>query len=368
MSRAKFQIYRSRRSSLAETARDIMGQDPQLSKPLKKMTDDQVVSHMMCSSPQQVFGLDGLIISEELLWERRGRTVIFPQSAEFLDRLLAAKFDLNKIDGFQLPFDSFMLAMPLGYEREGVKLKGILVNAYAVSDTPALFREYAKNIRENLNPKLFPRLGINKIEYEHHLSFADNMDVTEYGVSSPDEKMLSICTMDQSQNIQMGSTIRAAQNFNMIPEMLSAKSVDEFEDRLGEMKMANYKVRGVSREDAISEFYAFKLVCALTVYNMATNGDMLKSGMPGEKAPHIEGRFDRKVVKPFHIQSTADMMSESKTPGMHYRQWHFRQLRDKRYYQGEHSKRVPGSRWVFVRDTMVGVGDTDPYTVDDAEQ
>lgn len=146
MSRAKFQIYRSRRSSLADSARVIMGQDPQLSKPLKKMTDDQVVSHVMCSSPQQVFALDGLIISEELLWERRGRTVIFPQSAEFLDRLLAAKFDLNKIDGFQLPFDSFMLAMPLGYEKEGVKLRGILVNAYPASETPSLFRNYAQNI------------------------------------------------------------------------------------------------------------------------------------------------------------------------------------------------------------------------------
>lgn len=345
-----------------------MGQDPQLSKPLKKMTDDQVVSHVMCSSPQQVFALDGLIISEELLWERRGRTVIFPQSAEFLDRLLAAKFDLNKIDGFQLPFDSFMLAMPLGYEKEGVKLRGILVNAYPASETPSLFRNYAQNIRDNLNPKIFPLLGINPAEYEHHLSLADNMDVGEYGVSNPDDMMLSICTLDQSQNIQMGSTIRAAQSFNMIPEMLSAKSVDEFEARLGAMKMANYKVRGVSRDDAISEFYAFKLVCALTVYNMATNGEMLKSGMPGEKAPHIEGRFDRKAVKPFHIQSTADMMSEGKAPGMHYRQWHFRQLRDKRYYQGEHSNRVPGSRWVFVRDTMVGVGDTDPYTVHDAEQ
>lgn len=35
---------------------------------------------------------------------------------------------------------------------------------------------------------------------------------------------------------------------------------------------------------------------------------------------------------------------EGESPSAHYRLWHFRQLRDERYYQGKHQNRPVGSR------------------------
>ena len=42
-----------------------------------------------------------------------------------------------------------------------------------------------------------------------------------------------------------------------------------------------------------------------------------------------------------------------KLPGAHYRRWHFRQLRNERYYRGEYANLPRGSRIVFVNEASV---------------
>lgn len=45
----------------------------------------------------------------------------------------------------------------------------------------------------------------------------------------------------------------------------------------------------------------------------------------------------------------------------HYRSWHFRQLRDARFYRGKHSNKLVGSRIVFISDSYVN-GEISPHT------
>jgi hypothetical protein len=301
-------------------------------------------------------------MAKELWWEKQGKHVIFPESAEFLDNLLDATFDLSTMKGFTLPFQSFMLPMPVSYHKEGAPIRGLLVNSYQKKDTLEILRNYARFMSSGLDKKASKALNLTGNEIAGPLSVAENMVMDSNDGYEDDEWLLSICVMDANREIHTASTIRASEAFTRIPDLLKAQSAAEFQQLLGDLRTKNYDVRGLSQDDAVAEFYAFKIVCALAVYNMATNGEMQNSGMPGSKAPHIEGKFDRKGTRSFNLQLASGSSSEHRSPDMHYRRWHFRQLKDERYYQGEHEKKPRGSRWVFVRDTLVSAAGSDPYT------
>jgi hypothetical protein len=366
MTRQKYHIYRNRRSLIAHGARKVLGEDSQLRGAVRKLDDNNLAQHMMVIRPESAYGLDGLIIAEELQWERDGKHVLFTQSPEFLTRLLNAKFDLSVTGGFQLPFYSFMLPMPLGFKPVGVALVGILVTSYRLDQTREVLRSYARYLQQPVNPNLARALGIDAHNYKARCQVPDAAQNPTSDDLADDEPLLCIALLDNLSNPLMASTIRASEGFSRIPDLLAAATPDEFWQRLGPMKHSNYRVRDVSTHDAAAEFYAFKLVCALSVYNMATRGDLLKPGFPGNTVPHVEGRLDRKTSQSFTL-GQGSLLSKKDAPSAHYRQWHFRQLRDKRFYHGEHRQKPIGSRWVFVRDTVVAENDVDPYTLSDRE-
>lgn len=122
MKTTSYELYRTRQSVIAKTVKEFFkALDPSLLQIMRKHPEAQVTRYFLLGNQKQIQSLDSVIIAEELLWEREGCPVIFPQSAEFLDKLLDAKFDLTKAEGFELPFPAFMIPMPVGYQREGVK-------------------------------------------------------------------------------------------------------------------------------------------------------------------------------------------------------------------------------------------------------
>jgi hypothetical protein len=365
MSREKFEIYRTRRSLIAQSGRLALGNEPGLKKVIRKMSDDDLARHLIASSPEAAYGLDGLVIAEELFWESEGKHIIFPQSAGFIERLLNAKFDLSVVGGFQLPFPAFMLPMPLGFTHGGTHIRGVLVTSYRLNETREIMLRYADYLQQPFNPVLSRGLAIDEQSCKRHFKVPEEAQNPVSEELKADEPLLCISLLDGNRDPVMSSTIRGSEGFSRIGDLLSASTPEEFSQRLGPMKQANYRVRGLSREDEAAEFYAFKIVCALSVYNMATNGDLLKPGFPGERAPHIEGRLDRKGSQSFTLGYGESMSEHHSAPGMHYRQWHFRQLKDKRYYQGEYKSKPVGSRWVFVRDTVVAARGADAYTLEE---
>ena len=122
----------------------------------------------------------------------------------------------------------------------------------------------------------------------------------------------------------------------------------------------------MSLYDAKMQFYSLRLIGALGVYHLATDGQKLRPGYPGSSTPKLQGKLPGQTLKPYEIASAIPARhvssgDEREIHGAYYRTWYFRQLRAPRYYQGEYENRKVGTRYTFVSDTVVGQRST-PYT------
>lgn len=86
----------------------------------------------------------------------------------------------------------------------------------------------------------------------------------------------------QQGNLLEQATIRTSEAHKRIPILPQSKTVQEFDERLGQFD-GSYRTQQMEKEDTIAEFCALKIVCALAVYNQATEGEMLQAGMPSGK-------------------------------------------------------------------------------------
>jgi hypothetical protein len=93
------------------------------------------------------------------------------------------------------------------------------------------------------------------------------------------------------------------------------------------------------------------LVGNLWIYLQAVDG-ALQPGLPGKVQDGEVPSLGRGVY--YTLVDRLTPPGAPKGVGEHYRSWHFRQLTDERYYRGEHDGEPRGSRWVFVREALVG--------------
>ncbi|MET2973311.1 hypothetical protein, partial [Vibrio harveyi] len=68
------------------------------------------------------------VMAEEVLYYNTGTKIIFPESEALLDSLRCAKFDLVEGHPVDFPFESFSVAMPKNYVRDGVEFMPFLVS------------------------------------------------------------------------------------------------------------------------------------------------------------------------------------------------------------------------------------------------
>lgn len=333
--RTSYLLYQSRQSTLVDCTRKAA----QIKR--NKMSDEAIYKMILDLNFKDLFySLDFPILGEELRWKRHGQRVIFPENEVLLDRLLRAKFDLESFQYFKPPFSSFMLPIPCKFRPDDSTVTGLLVNFYPYEDV-------AKHVHKPL------------IEYAgKHF----DPDVRVSDEHQPGENVLSICQIDKMGNKMKAASVRSSILISKLPEILKVDSVEEFGRKIGTMAKASYSFLELPPEDLKMQFYAFKIVLAMSVYHMATEGKFLQSGMPGQGLPPMVGKYNHKTHQSFHLTGTDAMLIKA-SPQEHYRQWHFRNLRDERYYQGEHKEKPKGSRWVFVSDSMVGGHDSDPYTL-----
>jgi hypothetical protein len=290
-------------------------------------TDADVVREVMRQMPMLMNSLDFLIMTEELYWIKNGGEVIFPESEAVLNNCFKAKFSLSTSQGFELPFGSFMLAMPNGYTFMGTKLPALMVNFY----------DYHNSIDEII----YPFCDWAKINRPSHVA---KEDVPQ------GSRAISISYRDPETN---AGYVRLLVGEEKIPALLGADNIQTFSRIMGRFNNM-IGVLELSPDDLEIQFKSIKLVAALGVYHLATNGDRLKQGFPGQSMPRMNFKNPDLRMNLNTLSSKLPTQLEKSSPDAHYRTWHIRQLRDERFYKGEHENEMPGSRFVFVSDAVIG--------------
>lgn len=297
---------------------------------LKKESNASVIREFFNYSPHMTHSLDLFIFAEERFWETQGNHVIFPENVDVLNNLYRAKFKFENAKGFDLPFSSFILAMPQGYKIDGYEIPSVLITweKYRTSEHSILypFFDWIK----------YPRPS----EILHQASSADEME-------------LGIIFRDANESMSYHRTLCFG---SALPEILQATSTDEFQKILGNYSQSN--IVGIipsDDHDLNVQFRLFKLIAALGVYNLAKEGGCLISGFPGSVEPKVIGRdANQRLIMSTLGNSHPPKSSNQEAAETHYRSWFFRQLNDERFYRNEYKDMKRGSRIIFVQDTVVG--------------
>ncbi|WP_415906932.1 hypothetical protein ACMXYX_17845 (plasmid) [Neptuniibacter sp. QD72_48] len=318
---------------------------------LFKLMMDEALSAPITSEQCLYNHIDFPIFAEEHRWKRHKRPIIFPANEELLKKLITAKFDMSEMDAFDPPMHSFMLAMPKGFMVEGVEMTGLLVNWFP-------YRSEEEEIYKPFTEHYGHELGVDINHPEKAVDKAWCLSIMQ--LDRLNTKVKKDAT--QPMGIDQPKTIRTMITTNYLKSIMQAENLADFGERLQQADRQTYSFMQLDKTDMTMQFYAFKIITALFAYNSATDGKYLKSGLPSRQLPTMLGNYDGQKMRQFTLSGSSAMLS-SASRGEHYRSWHFRNLRDERYYKGEHANKPRGSRWVFVSDSLVGGSEeVDPYT------
>lgn len=292
----------------------------------KKSSNRDLLSGFLRQYPDFRGDQSLFILAEEHHLSSNGLQVIFPDSPAILDNLLKARFKIESLEGFDLPFASFVLAMPRGYAFKGVKIPSLMVN-WVKKD-----RMIADVTQPFFNHYGLPAHSFNAIDYAS-------------------DSVLSIAYADIDGQEKCRTYVAAAH----IPTLLSAKNPDDYREEMARQGFIRSALQ-ITEYDGIIQYHAFRLIAALGIYHVATRGERLKEGFPGAAAPRIDGFASQLKLNPITLSNSVPPL-KNEDPGRaeHYRTWYFRQLRAERYYQGEYANYSPGTRYSFVQETVVGM-------------
>lgn len=120
--KASYELYPMLTQKIISSERELV-----LGREARSLNDRQVLQRFAKRNPGLSNDHAFYIMAEELHLKDNGSQVIFPESALVLDNLLKARFSMESPDGFDLPFNSFLLAMPRGYTFAGCQIPGLLI-------------------------------------------------------------------------------------------------------------------------------------------------------------------------------------------------------------------------------------------------
>lgn len=310
-----------------------------LTKRMKKLSDEEVLGQTVFRYKEILHTLDFLIMAEEYYWSTRNRPSIFIESESVARRLLEATYDVKWIDSIDMPFDSFILSMPKNFQIDGVTIPGCLVTW----------------------------MPFNEMENKAVRPFCKKAGIPEpSGVTVPSdyEKSMTIhISYQDPYDSKKAIYARCVIPVEFFEPLLKSTTLDEFRDIAGDYQSTFVHLLESSEDDLKIQFTLLKIILAMSVYNQATEGSHLVSGLPGTKI-QIDGMI--RSLKPNHrtLRMPSLKKPDRSSPHDHYRSFHFRQLRSDRYYKGEYQNYPKGSRWTFVSDAWVSHSgkSIEPYT------
>lgn len=291
----------------------------------------QVTSEMINRGMVDINSLEMRIREDEYHCRRNGNRVIFPESRVVLDNLLRAKYEMVTAEGFDLPHASFVLAMPNNFACPGTEhqMPALLVSMSTIAEKSAALHAYYQL------PKQLTQ------------------------VSSKDTRLISIVYKHPFD----GSHGRSGIELSDLPRLLACSTADELDKTIG--LSSNVGSLSSGELDRKIQFTALKLVASVGVYHLATEGKRLFEGFPGNAKPqmmHVTAEQRGDILASTLTNASGVRHEIDSEKDVHYRTWHFRQLRDDRFYKNEFAHLKPGSRYVFVSDAVIGQK-VDPSTL-----
>lgn len=314
-------------------------------KQTKRMSEIERVRPLCQMNPLFASSLDHAVMGEERYWQRQGSLVLFPEDADVLKLLQRAKFDISLPRALKLPATSFMLAIPKDFTSEGLDMPGCLVTWLPIKD---------------YNETIFAPLD-KEIGYTFQRGLPTDL-------TDPEQMTLSICFIDPESRTPVNAkhTSYARNRFfvesDKIPQLLAAQDNATFYAATGKYTNGDMPWVGECDDNDITRQRCYmQMVLAMSVYYTATEQACVTRGLPPGKLqlsprPGCDIRGATILHRPGRTPSPAQQrkVSEATSRREHLRAWHFRQLRDERYYKGEYADWERGSRIVFVSEAQVG--------------
>jgi hypothetical protein len=313
---------------------------------LKKMMDKQVKEFrsldkwptVLSASKMHPFLLEPTITNihfAELQWERQGRNALFI-NLDDIRSIERGKCNVKFMPDNFLPFKSFMLCLPAGYEACGIRPTGVLVTSFDSAE------ESLQNM-ESACKEIDP--GGEPISYDEIIKHKKGVSISYRALNEEDYTNITLFDRDLEAVINCGSfaeylELRTNAKNYQVNGITSSK---KFNDGAS-------CTEGLTVNEKQMQYTIFKLIMSLSMYVKA-KPESLVDGFP------LKGGFS--LSEPFSepVRSkTVNASSKHKnSPEEHHRGWFIRQLVAECYYRGEYKDLEPGSRMVFVDETTVNL-------------
>ena len=322
------------------------------------------------------------------------RVVIYPESADLLTSIFEADYHL---DGFELDtsLKDFILMMPEGFEINGVDVPSIQVSISSRCQRNLALYDYIKDVLEKRCRDFGAAMLYQQVIEEHNHSSINAKNASEvsnkyvgtYGSNAEgwteetiekfkhevEQTGLSFDDALDGLNLQeyfstqivirgggAYATLGMESFFNAVNADKDPESEKEF------LKNNNSSDVHQNQESADRLADICKLICSVLVYCQALGDEVLHKGVPFKKDNVIKlSKNANKNKGTTSMTLRGPKGFSSKRAQSHYRKWHFRTLKDERFYQSDEWKDKPrGSRVVFVRDSVVN-RDVSPHVLTD---
>lgn len=307
-----------------ETHRLLKKHDPRL----RKMPSIESIKVLTRTVPNYTDTLEFIVLAEEWMWQQYEAPVIFPETKETLETIYNGKYEVTSAEGIKFPHEAFVLATPKGFTIEGREIGAVFCT----------FMPFYERRTCIFGPFL-ERVG------------AQAQYTTDTGID--DQPTLTLTyRMPTSDKIY-----RAVIPDEYLVALLLSRSPEEYTERIGNFK--HYILaEGLSPDEARYQQILLRLIISTAIYTQACP-DSLQAGYPGKEPKFLEPKnftpYTRTTLR-------TRRFAPRDTPVGHHRTWYIRQLRHERFYQNEYSHLTPGSRFVFVSETVVG-NDITPETL-----
>lgn len=280
---------------------------------------------------------------EEFWWLHSGRFMYYPESLELARSMLRATGTIQDEAAFYERDEAFILNFPAGFKLGGADAAGVLVTVCRHDTRPALYMD--------AGCKWLGLPTVDPDDYRAQLANAGAYSISiNYTEAAGARKIVGRIAVDAS----------------WLAQVTRISTTGEYAQFLGPHISSDWKERYHDEKSLAVELDLTRVVLNFLLYKKAMP-HRIRDGLPGVNRKEVESALvmDRSHKIIGHPAADPGMARTGLTRAPHYRAWHFRQLRDARYYKGEHEGKPPGSRVVMVTDTFIGAAT--PKTVESNE-
>jgi hypothetical protein len=321
---SRYSIYKSYPKFLADTFRRYKNKSAEI-KAMLQLNGTALVNRFVSSPliPNHAKGVVFKILYGEQVRESTGNHAVFLSESD-TERLLRGKYTLDTLPVDLFPYPAFTVCFPSSFEVHGKKLPGAQVSF--VSDKTSFLENAEDLLRKLPDAQFFSKGKAADVAYHENeltISYVDHGDEDHTFLTYRGDTLLQVINSDNFKEFKKKTT-------SFTDRWLRAEKLDD--------------------KELERQYVILRAVLGMCVYIKA-RPQALQDGFP--KARNFS------LSEPFGVPTRSmnlnlgNVAPSKSSPNEHYRSWHIRQLSHERYYQNEHKDLAPGSRLVFVSDTMV---------------